>query len=99
MMPLLIARGTPVEWDVWYDVHLESVRRFRTELGLISDTIYRDHSNPRTFVALMEVESVEKALAFIASDAHMELVSRAALEGEPVFWTVDRMEEVDVGRD
>jgi quinol monooxygenase YgiN len=96
-MPLAIGRFTPTDYDTWHRVHVDSVQRFTAELGALSDVIHRDHADPRTVVVVMEIESVEKFQAFIATEAHQTLVSQATLEGPPVFWFVDRVEEVDLG--
>ena len=96
-MPLAIGRFTPSDYDVWHAVHVESVRRFREELGLLSDLVFRDHDDPRSVEVLMEVESIEKFQEFIAGPTQQELASQAKLEDDPTFWFVDKVEEVDLG--
>lgn len=95
-MPFAIGRFTPTDYDVWHDVHLESVRRFSEKLGLVRDIVYRDHDDPQTLVVILEIESVDKYQAFVASPTHAELVSRAKVDGEPTFWYLDKVEEVDL---
>lgn len=98
-MPLAITRFTPTDYDHWYRVHVESVRRFREELTLISDVIYRDCNDPRAVVVIFEVQSAEKFQAFLASPTFSDLVAEAKLEGDSTFWVIDKVEEVRLDAD
>ena len=56
----------------------------------LSDSIYRDHVDPRIAMVLMEVESIEMFQTFAG------LVAEAKLESDPTFWVRDKVEEVDL---
>ena len=62
----------------------------------LSDSIYRDHVDPRIAMVLMEVESIEMFQAFAASETFAGLVAEAKLESDPTFWVRDKVEEVDL---
>jgi hypothetical protein len=95
-LPVAIFRLTPTDYDHWHDVHVRAVRQYQNELSLISDSIYRDHDDPRVAMVLMEIESIEMFQTFTASETFAGLVAEAKLEGDPIFWVLDKAEEVDL---
>lgn len=91
-MPTSIARVTPTDYDAWHAVHMEVVQQHGKEVGMISEVIYRDHDDPRTVVAVQQIESIARIQEFFASPYMQERIAEAPIESPPVFWFLDEVE-------
>ncbi|MFN0096366.1 MAG: hypothetical protein ACKVVT_16520 [Dehalococcoidia bacterium] len=95
-MPASIVRVTPTDFDAWHRAHLAGVTRFGRAMGLVLETIYRDHDDPRTVVIVQVVEDIDRFRAVIASPEFQETVAAAPIDGPPVFWSLDLVNTLDV---
>jgi quinol monooxygenase YgiN len=89
-----IARLTSSDYEAWRREHTEAIKSSAEAFGLVSEVIYRDHDDPDVIVLVQELESTEKAQAFLASPAFQGLVDRAPVEAPPSFWFLDKVEEI-----
>lgn len=93
-MATAIARLASPDYEAWRSEHTEAIRSSAEAFGLVSEVIYRDHDDPDVIVLVQEIESIEKAQAFLASPAFQGLVDRAPVDAPPSFWFLEKVEEV-----
>jgi hypothetical protein len=70
---------------VAYDAH-ESTRQ---EYGLKQLGVHRGIENPNEITAVFEIESVERAGEFVASDELKSAMQEAGVQGMPDIWFTD----------
>jgi hypothetical protein len=78
MSHALLLRVTPVDFDVWLAAH-QAASPARRRYGIIDGPIYRDVADPTVALVHLDVEDVDRALAWFGSDAF-----RAASHGVAV---------------
>ena len=95
-MPTQIARVTPVDYDSWHALHMEVMRDHGASAGFITETIYRDHDDPRAVVIVATIESIERMQEFLLSPFMQETIAKSPIEGPPTFWFLDEEETIDI---
>jgi hypothetical protein len=96
VVPTAIARVTPVDHEAWYALHLDTVRHHGRAIGIVDETLYRDHQEPRTVVLVQTIVSIEQFQDAFATDELQQIIANAPIEGPPTFWFLDTVERIDV---
>jgi hypothetical protein len=83
-MAVIIVRVEPDDPDDWYDEHVNAIPAFK-EAGVISEVMYRDRSQPNARIGILEVEDLDRFIAFLAQAA-------GPRKYRPMLWVLDEME-------
>jgi heme-degrading monooxygenase HmoA len=87
MSHALLLRVTPVDFDSWLTAH-QAAGPARRTFGITDGPLYRDVADPTVALVHLNVEDVERAIAWFSSDAF-----RAASNGVKVrqrqLWVAD----------
>jgi hypothetical protein len=64
----LLLRVTPVDFDSWLTAH-QAASEARRSYGITDGPLYRDVADPNVALVHLDVEDIDKALAWFGSDA------------------------------
>ena len=84
-MPAMIVKLRVADYERWkteYDL-LEKMRR---EHGWTAHEIYRDATEPNAVVIVNHMHDLDRAKAYLGSDAVRSGVQRAGVQGPPEVW-------------
>ena len=81
-MPYLLVRHTVEEYDRWKPVFDEHAP-MRKDAGSKGGYIFRSADNPNEVVAIMEMEDLDRARQFVASDDLRQAMQKAGVTGPP----------------
>lgn len=83
-MAIIVARVEANDIDDWYIEHMEAIAGFK-EAGVVSEVMYRDRNQPNARIGILEVEDVDRFLAFLSQAVGPK-------KYRPTVWVLDEME-------
>ncbi len=81
-MPYLLIRHTVEDYDRWKPVFDEHAP-MRQAAGSKGGYLFRSADNPNEVVAIMEMEDLDRARQFVASDDLRQAMQKAGVTGPP----------------
>jgi uncharacterized protein (DUF1330 family) len=96
-MAYLMFRGKVKDYEKWKPI-FDEMGNIRKEYGSKGGYLYRIADNPNELVALIEVESVEKARKYTQSEQLKKAFERGGVIGKPEssFIILEEIEKVPV---
>jgi hypothetical protein len=83
-MAIIVARVQTDDPEAWYAEHMEAIPALK-EAGVLSEVMYRDRNQANARVGILEVEDVERFLAFLSR-------APGPRKYRPMLWVLDEME-------
>lgn len=87
-MTSIMIRVRPEDFDAWRAIHNEC-EPLRRQYGMTDGPFYRDSTDPGVALVQLDVEDLERAMTWFASDAFRAASRRAALP-EREFWIAEK---------
>ncbi len=94
-MPYLLIRHTVEDYDRWKPVFDEHAS-MRQAAGSKGGYVFRSADNPNEVVAIMEMEDLDRARQFVASDDLRQAMEKAGVTGPPEILFLELAERPSV---
>ena len=86
-MVRVFVRHTVADYDRWRQEY-DSFGEERRPLGVRGDAAFQSVDDPNDVTVWHDFDSLEQAQAFASSEALLQTMGRAGVEGEPEIWFV-----------
>lgn len=83
----VFVRHTVADYGPWRQEY-DSFEKQRRAMGVMGDAVFRSVHDPNDVTVWHDFDSVEEAQAFASSDALLQALAEAGVQGEPEIWFV-----------
>jgi len=91
-MVRIFVRHTVTDYGRWRQEY-DSFGEERGPLGVRGDAVFQSVDDPNDLTVWHDFDSLEQAQAFASSEALLQTMGRAGVEGEPEIWFVTEARE------